>query len=108
MPKVLKIFEDKHTKKVYIPGNEYHADPERLKELAEKGFIEYEAHNEDSNTEKDENQKENHEAPEQKAAEEETKQEEFPKHVGGGYFELSNGERVKGKEEALKAQSELE
>lgn len=28
-------------------------------------------------------------------------------HVGGGYYELSNGERVRGKEEALKAEQEL-
>lgn len=28
--------------------------------------------------------------------------EQYPKHVGGGWYELSNGERVQGKEEALK------
>lgn len=31
----------------------------------------------------------------------------FPKHIGGGYYELSNGEKVKGKDEAIKAQDEL-
>lgn len=28
-------------------------------------------------------------------------------HVGGGYYELSNGERVRGKEEAQAAENEL-
>jgi len=30
-----------------------------------------------------------------------------PKHIGAGYYELSNGERVKGKDNAIQAQSEL-
>lgn len=33
--------------------------------------------------------------------------EEYPKHTGGGYFELSNGEKVQGKEKALKAENAL-
>lgn len=36
---------------------------------------------------------------------EEVKQ-DFPKHVGGGWYELSNGERVQGKEEALKEEGD--
>lgn len=32
---------------------------------------------------------------------------EFPRHTGGGYFELSNGEKVKGKEAAEKAENDL-
>ena len=32
---------------------------------------------------------------------------EYPKHIGGGYYELSNGEKVKGKDEALKAEEVL-
>ncbi|WP_077621561.1 hypothetical protein [Sediminibacillus massiliensis] len=32
---------------------------------------------------------------------------EFPKHTGGGWFELSNGEKIQGKEEALAAEEEL-
>lgn len=31
----------------------------------------------------------------------------FPKHVGGGTYELSNGEKVKGKEEAIQAEKDL-
>jgi hypothetical protein len=33
--------------------------------------------------------------------------EEFPKHTGGGYYELSNGEKVKGKGAAEKAEKAL-
>lgn len=33
---------------------------------------------------------------------------EFPQHVGGGTYELSNGEKVKGKDAAIKAQAELD
>lgn len=32
---------------------------------------------------------------------------DFPKHVGKGFYELSNGEKVKGKEEATKAEEAL-
>lgn len=32
---------------------------------------------------------------------------EWPKHTGGGWYELSNGEKVQGKEEAVEAQAQL-
>lgn len=34
-------------------------------------------------------------------------QEDFPKHKGGGYYELSNGETVQGKDAAIAAEEEL-
>jgi len=34
-------------------------------------------------------------------------EETFPKHVGGGHYELSNGEKVKGKQEAIEAEQDL-
>ena len=37
----------------------------------------------------------------------EEKSSEFPKHLGGGYYELSNGEKIKGKEESIKAENAL-
>ena len=43
----------------------------------------------------------------QKADEERGEHDGYPKHVGGRYYELSNGEKVKGKEEALKAEEAL-
>lgn len=39
--------------------------------------------------------------------EDEDEDEVFPKRTGGGYYELSNGEKVKGKEAAEKAENEL-
>lgn len=40
--------------------------------------------------------------------EDQDKGEPFPKHKGGGYYELSNGDTVKGKEKADKAEKALE
>lgn len=37
----------------------------------------------------------------------EANESEFPKHTGGGYYELSNGEKVKGKEAAEKSENAL-
>jgi hypothetical protein len=34
-------------------------------------------------------------------------EEEFPKHTGGAWYELSNGEKIQGKDEALEAEAEL-
>ena len=33
--------------------------------------------------------------------------ETYPKHVGGGYYELSNGEKIKGKDAAIEAEKAL-
>ena len=35
-------------------------------------------------------------------------EEDYPAHKGGGYYELSNGDKIRGKEKAIKAQEELE
>ena len=32
----------------------------------------------------------------------------FPRHTGGGYYELSNGEKVKGKDAAIIVQEEID
>ena len=32
---------------------------------------------------------------------------EFPKHTGGGWYELSNGEKVQGKQEAKEQQKSV-
>jgi hypothetical protein len=32
---------------------------------------------------------------------------EFPKHTGGAWYELSNGEKIQGKDEAVAAEAEL-
>jgi hypothetical protein len=80
---VKKRFQDKFTKKVYSKGDSYeHKDADRIAFLVEQGFL-----------------------LESKPAE--GSEDQFPKHTGGGWFELSNGEKVQGKEEAATAQKEL-
>lgn len=78
--KVIKAFRDKDTKEHYVINSVYDADEKRIEFLQEKGFI---------------------------GEAVTTKNEDFPKHTGGGYYELSNGEKVKGKDEAATAQEEL-
>jgi len=39
--------------------------------------------------------------------EQKTEQLDYPKHTGGGYYELSNGDKVKGKDEAIEAENAL-
>lgn len=75
----LKDFRCKVTKKVFRAGKEYTGD--RADELEEAGFI---------------------------AEVKEKTSREFPKHIAGGNYQLSNGEKVKGKEAAFKAQDELD
>ena len=99
MYKVVKAFRDlKDDKHPYKVGDEYPREgfepsEERLKELSSK----------DNKIGKvlivD---------PENPLKEEKNDKDEFPKHVGGGNYELSNGEKVKGKEKAHEAQKALE
>jgi len=37
----------------------------------------------------------------------ETNGQEYPKHTGGGWYELSNGEKIQGKDHAIAAEDEL-
>jgi hypothetical protein len=87
---VLKAFRDKDTKEHHAAKSLYSSDEDRVKFLQDKGFL-------------------GKEVSEVRAAsaEKEDKEEKFPKHTGGGYFELSNGEKVKGKDEAAAAEKEL-
>jgi len=77
---VIKSFIDKETGKGYNAGSTYESDDsERVAFLIDAGFL--------KGSQKDDF--------------------EFPKHIGGGYYELSNGEKVKGKDEAIAAEEEL-
>lgn len=79
---VVKAFIDKNTNIGYSVGDTFESgDSERVSFLQEEGYL-------------------------YKEVEEETP--EGIKHVGGGYYELPNGDKVKGKENALKALEELE
>lgn len=73
---VIRTFKDKtNNLKLVNKGDFYsHKSEGRIAELIKKGFL----------SSKSEPEKE-------------------IKHIGGGYYELPNGERVKGKEEALSA-----
>jgi uncharacterized protein YwgA len=100
--KVISPFRDKYTKKHYGKGDIYsHKQSERITDLTKRGFIE-----EVSGKEIDQNGQEQQQQ-EEKMDTAEKDSEEFPKHTGGGWFELSNGEKVQGKEEAEKAEADL-
>ncbi|WJE51117.1 hypothetical protein QRE66_17600 [Bacillus cereus] len=76
---VLNAFIDKETKEGYSQGDMYESnDSKRIAFLVENGFLKSNKTN--SN---------------------------FPKHTGGGWYELSNGEKVQGKDEAVAAEQSL-
>lgn len=82
--KVLKKFRDKETKEVYDPQKEIELTEERANEIVANlgdDFI--------------------------SVIEEPETIEEFPKHLGGGNYELSNGDKVKTKEAAIAAEQAL-
>ena len=77
--KVIKNFRDKDTEKIFNQGDSYsHESDERIAFLIEEGFLG-----------------------------KEKMQPEYPKHTGGGWYELSNGEKVQGKVEAVVAEKNL-
>lgn len=79
--KILKSFSDKENKCIQHEGKEIEMTDERAEQIisAHPELIEV---LEDSTT-------------------------EFPKHVGGGLYLLSNGEKIKGKDAALEAEEKL-
>jgi hypothetical protein len=82
---VIKAFIDKDTKKGYSVGSVYESeDSERIAFLVGEDYLEGEI-----------------------LPDKEQEGNEFPKHTGGGYYELSNGEKVKGKDEATAAEEEI-
>jgi len=89
--KVIKKFRDKtDNRKLYKKGDSYsHDNEERIAFLIDKGFLE---------------EKSKH-PPEGDTKEESDK---GIKHTGGGWYELPNGEKIQGKEEAEAALAELE
>ncbi len=98
--KVLKVFSDSKANKIRGIGEEFEVNRERFENIIkadkENPFIEL--IKEDSE-EVDENLNDELSGIGDKK--------EYPKHVGGGYYELSNGEKVKGKDEALKVEEAL-
>lgn len=113
--KVVNQFRDKdHDNRIYQPGDTYpaegySADEERVHYLSEihpeynKIYL-ADVEEIESTQDSDAVQTGDESEPAKEDAKEKS---EFPKHVGGGTYELSNGEKVKGKEEAIEAEEAL-
>lgn len=88
--KVIKSFTGKKEKKDYIRGHKFKGNVKRVKELTDAGYLE------------------KVDIPKVEAAVKNVNAETADqlKHVGGGYYELPNGEKVQGKENAEKALAE--
>ncbi|MGM0864538.1 MAG: hypothetical protein ACQEWF_07695 [Bacillota bacterium] len=103
---VLRSFTDKDTQKAYYKGNSYPGEKvskERLEELTTK-----------NNTQKKvlievvgPSNKADVENSYGEPADQDGQDGEFPKHTGGPWYVLSNGEKIQGKEEAFAAEVEL-
>lgn len=90
--KVIKPFIDKHTKETYEVGQEIEVTEKRGFEIIYSpilgtSFVEpiLDKDNEDDDQDIT-----------------------YPFHTGGGHYELSNGEKVKGKEAAIEAEAALQ
>lgn len=84
MGTAIKDFQCKVSKKIYRAGDTY--DGDRQEELQELGYV--------SKEETEDPAKDN--TP------------EWPKHVGFGRYELSNGDKIKGTDAAIAAQAEID
>lgn len=88
--KVLIKFRDKHTKDVYEKGTTINVAEVRLDEIIEnlgEDFVEVVGETNDTI---------------------ENPNTEFPEHTGGGFYILSNGEKVRGKQAAIEAEDALQ
>ncbi|MDQ0158965.1 hypothetical protein [Alkalibacillus salilacus] len=85
--KVLKRFKDKHTGERFGPGDTVDwNDKDRVQSAVNRGLLEDDTGFLEAKSKQPPNE---------------------PKHVGGGYYELPNGDRVRGKEKAEKALKEM-
>ncbi|MCC1486746.1 hypothetical protein LB312_05665 [Bacillus tropicus] len=76
---IIRAFIDKDTLLGHSEGDMYESnDSKRIAFLVEKGFLQ-----------------------------ETQKNSKFPKHAGGGWYELSNGDKIQGKDEAVEAEQSL-
>lgn len=106
-------FRDKQDgEKTYTRQSKFKGTADRINELYEKGHLEAGVTQQQQEAAE---QAENIKAEEDKKAEEEQAAADAEKaeleaqlnHTGGGYYELPNGEKVQGKENALKALADL-
>lgn len=59
-------------------------------------------------TEEEVNKKENNDENNENDEKEKVENNRYPDHLGGGWYELSDGSKIRGQEEALEAEYELE
>ena len=78
--------------KVSIAGRDFAYSPGEIVDLEQKKAIRF---------------CENGQAIPVKSQDIETQMVEYPKHTGGGWYELSNGDKKRGKKEAIKAEKAL-
>lgn len=97
---VISDFIDEETGKVVKAGSSVDVNDYRAAQLYKARVIKYVGSIQTTTpmdqTKVDAGQKDDHEP------------EKYPKHTGGGYYELSNGEKVQGKENAVEKQLELD
>lgn len=95
MYKVVRLFKDTDGT-IYKPGDIYEGDAseERLHTLSTTENAYNDVFIEKVENQNDDDNENNHD-------------DEYPKHVGGGYYELSNGEKVQGKDKAIEAEQAL-
>lgn len=87
--KTLRKFKDLKEGKLRAKGQEFEVTEDRFKEINSTKYGELVEEIKEEDTEVNEVDP------------------EYPKHTGGGYYELSNGEKVQGKEKAIEAENEL-
>ncbi|CDQ20859.1 hypothetical protein SAMN05192559_1084 [Halobacillus karajensis] len=81
---------------------------EKLNQAPEEGLGEWDSQENSSNTESDGNEENAKEDSGEGESDTDSEDKgEFPIHTGGAWFELSNGEKIQGKEEAVQAEEEL-
>lgn len=99
----------------FYPREGYETTEERIQELATtnnklgKVFIQKvgEVDGQEQEGKSEARGKKRHEVKTEQETKKEEVKGEFPRHLGGGYYELSNGKKVRGKEAALIAEQAL-
>lgn len=115
--KVVNKFKEKeHEDHVYHPGDPYPAEgfeatPERVEFLSQVHPVHKKIYladvvdtDKEENSSGDDGKKDADDTSPDNDGDENT---EYPKHTGGAWYELSNGEKVQGKEEAFAAEEAL-
>jgi len=105
--KALRVFNDLKGNKLRAIGEEFGVTRERYEEIfnadKENLFVEIIEENDAKNSSGEPNNNNNNNSDDLA----DKSKSEYPKHIGGGKYELSNGEKLKGKDAAIIAQGEI-